>query len=170
MINQLRTYRGVRIDNGEWAYGAYFCLHHNDERTHIHHFIIPDNTPIPKDKPIGEIQVEVILATVGQFTGLVDRKGTKIYENDIVAIRNAKRFTTGFVGFPHGYTGVTYSKVGTIEGHTYVWINPIIKGKIHRFGAQLLFEGQSNYIDMRGVATSDVLVIGTDCDLPKLYQ
>jgi hypothetical protein len=48
-----------RKDNGEWVKGYYFCLHHNDERTHIHHFVIPYDTPIPKDKPIGEIQVEI---------------------------------------------------------------------------------------------------------------
>jgi len=48
-----------RLDNGEWVKGYYFCLHHNDDRTHIHHFVIPFDTPIPKDKPIGEIQVEI---------------------------------------------------------------------------------------------------------------
>ena len=48
-----------RKDNGKWVNGYYFCLHHNDERTHIHHFVIPYDTPIPKDKPIGEIQVEI---------------------------------------------------------------------------------------------------------------
>ena len=31
-------FRGKRKDNGEWVEGAYFCLHHNDERKHIHHF------------------------------------------------------------------------------------------------------------------------------------
>lgn len=49
---------------GEWVYGSYFCLHHNDEREHLHHFIIPENTQIPADKTIGEIQVEVIEETM----------------------------------------------------------------------------------------------------------
>ena len=57
------SFRGKRKDNGKWVYGAYFELHHNDGRTHVHHFIIPDNIPISKDKPIGEIQVAVIPET-----------------------------------------------------------------------------------------------------------
>ena len=75
-------FRGKRIENGEWVKGAYFCLHHNDGRQHIHHFIIPDNTPIPKDKPIGEIQVEVDPATVGQHTGKTVKTGP-VYQDNI---------------------------------------------------------------------------------------
>ena len=63
-------FRGKRIDNGEWVYGFYFCMYHDDDRKHLHHFIIPLNVPLPKDKPIGEIQVEVDPETVGQYTGV----------------------------------------------------------------------------------------------------
>lgn len=76
-------FRGKRIDNGEWVYGFYFCMHHDDDREHIHHFIIPLNVPLPKDKPIGEIQVEVDPSTIGQYTGLTDN-GKKIFEGDVL--------------------------------------------------------------------------------------
>ena len=39
-------YRGKRKDNGEWVYGAYIVMHHNDGRTHLHHFIIPDDSDL----------------------------------------------------------------------------------------------------------------------------
>lgn len=77
-------FRGKRIDNQEWVYGFYFCMHHNDDRNHVHHFIIPLDAPLPKDKPIGEIQVEVVGNTVSQFTGVVDKDNDKIFCGDII--------------------------------------------------------------------------------------
>ena len=68
---------------GEWVYGYYFCLHHMDNRTHIHHFIIPENIPIPKERPIGEIQIEVIPETVEIWTRVVDANKKKVFEGDI---------------------------------------------------------------------------------------
>ena len=79
-----RIFRGKRINNGEWVYGAYFTMHHNDNREHIHHFIIPDDTNISIGTPIEKIQVEVISETVGQYTGVNDINNTPIYEDDLV--------------------------------------------------------------------------------------
>lgn len=52
--------KAQRKDNGEWIEGFYFCLHHNDGRTHLHHFIIPLEADLSRGTPLDQIQVEVV--------------------------------------------------------------------------------------------------------------
>lgn len=52
--------KAQRKDNGEWIEGFYFCLHHNDGRTHLHHLIIPLEVDLSRGTPLDQIQVEVV--------------------------------------------------------------------------------------------------------------
>lgn len=83
--------RAKRIDNGEWVEGFYFCMTHPDGR-HTHHFIIPLGTDLSLGTPIEKIQVEVDPSTICQCTGLKDKNGKLIWENDIVKKENGNLY------------------------------------------------------------------------------
>lgn len=111
-MSRERLHRGKRKDNGEWVIGYYFCMHHNDGRTHIHHFIIPIDAEIPKDKPIGEIQVEVIPETVGEYTGLdTDEKTTSIFKNDVIKFDDGNVCFKGRVDKECGAWGIVADSI-----------------------------------------------------------
>ena len=75
-MNRETAYRGKRVDNGEWVYGAGVSreIFSGNNPNHIWLFNSPEYG--------GEAWVAVIPSTVGERTGRKDMHGDKLYEDD----------------------------------------------------------------------------------------
>lgn len=88
-------FRGKRIDNGEWVEGYFvnlWLIHYQK-----HQPIITDNNAV---------SYNVDPSTVGQYTGLCDKNGKKIFEGDIMAFTAYGFDYVGTVEFAYGSASV----------------------------------------------------------------
>ncbi len=121
-MNREILFRGKRIDNGKWVEGYYVKAekldHSGDE-----HFII--------EYAADGKTYEVIPETVGEYTGLTDKNGKKIFEDDVVTGYFVHENITGYIFY--GEEATFYIERGGLYSiglnNASIWLEVI--GNIH---------------------------------------
>ena len=119
-------FRGKRKDNGEWVYGVYYKQTEYYGNEQERHYIIT-STETPEFDQALEYK-EVIPTTIGQYTGLQDASGKRIFEGDIVESRFTK------LEYLVCFGEYTYTDEYGQEESACGWFNEDINGYATAFG------------------------------------
>ena len=139
-------FKAKRIDNGEWVEGYVFDDGFADsKRLFVGGLVIMDYKGTADDRwNVGTDFYEVNPDTLCQYTGLTDKNGNKIWENDVVECKNDESHFQSQIEWDKSYCGFILQDSDT----SAVGLDAITKGGIYK----------------------DVQVIGNIFDNPELIE
>ena len=97
-MNREILFRGKRVDNGEWKYGAYIKATRHWHKHGIHEDWICSSV-IQNGGYLNLVgRCPVKAETVGQYIGLTDKNGEKIFEHDFCRFREWSKGEMCWIG------------------------------------------------------------------------
>lgn len=133
-------FRGKRKDNGEWVYGYYSELPIGslgatifagsdeiiceDTASYIISVFSKQHSNFSFGNPLEVVEAEtyeVDRETIGQYTGLTDCKGNKIFEGDIIRFADYHEYECYLESLksPKDYEGVSFENLWTVDEIVY---------------------------------------------------
>lgn len=163
-------FRGKCVDTGNWYEGQYIHLHkttycfagsaQRDAENEIHQIVFEQMTDW--NLPNRHLRVDVIPGTVGQYTGLTDKNGKRIFEGDII------RYTRTNMNCPEA----SFHKKDLVSFHLVLWdssVSAFVQQHYTFTEKRLIGKGSAVLYDER--AEENIIeVIGNIHDDPELLK